>query len=114
MIRVTLACRLATLAVMAMLTAGCGADAAPYFRVFNPVLQGQKFDPKGVYVRKWIPELTALPNKLIHEPWEADVFELAEANMDSNKAYLAPIVDHSRARDRALRAYEQIKKTARS
>ena len=51
---------------------GCGADAAPYFRIFNPVLQGEKFDPHGDYVRRWCPELADLPNRFIHKPWEAD------------------------------------------
>ena len=51
--------------------AGSGADAAPYFRIFNPVLQGEKFDPQGLYIRKWCPELSTLPDRLIHEPWES-------------------------------------------
>jgi deoxyribodipyrimidine photo-lyase len=59
--------------------AGCGADAAPYFRVFNPVLQGQKFDPDGSYVRRWVPELAGLPAPLIHRPWSATPIELASA-----------------------------------
>ena len=61
--------------------AGSGADAAPYFRVFNPVLQGEKFDPDGVYVSKWVPELARLPAKLIHQPWEASPMELAAARL---------------------------------
>lgn len=80
---------------------GCGADAAPYFRIFNPVLQGLKFDPDGVYVRKWVPELADLPNKQIHAPWEAD---------RPVAGYPAPIVDHKMARDRALAALAEIKK----
>lgn len=79
--------------------AGCGADAAPYFRIFNPVLQSQKFDPAGIYIRQWIPELAHLPNKLIHQPWTAGGLQ-----------YPKPIVDHSYARARALKLYKSIKK----
>jgi deoxyribodipyrimidine photo-lyase len=84
--------------------AGCGADAAPYFRVFNPVLQGEKFDPEGAYVRRWIPELANVPNEYIHRPWEAK-----GAKPDS---YPGPIVDHLVARDRALEAFARIKNGA--
>ena len=80
--------------------AGCGADAAPYFRIFNPVLQGEKFDPEGTYVRKWLPELQDLPNSHIHKPWE-----LAEPP----QSYPQPIIDLSAGRRRALEAYETIK-----
>ncbi len=83
-------------------TAGCGADAAPYFRVFNPVLQGDKFDPKGVYVRRWIPELADIPDTHIHKPWEAGV--------ELKGQYPAPMVDHGQARQRALAALADIKK----
>ncbi len=79
--------------------AGSGADAAPYFRIFNPVTQGQKFDPDGAYVRQWIPELSKLPGKRIHAPWECD----------EKLAYPAPIVDHSEARKRALDGFAKIK-----
>ncbi|RJF65450.1 cryptochrome/photolyase family protein [Rhodopseudomonas palustris] len=85
--------------------AGCGADAAPYFRVFNPVLQGEKFDPAGEYVRRWVPELAALPNKFIHQPWSATPVELAAAGVTLDGNYPAPIVDHKVARQRALAAY---------
>jgi deoxyribodipyrimidine photo-lyase len=81
--------------------AGCGADAAPYFRVFNPVLQGLKFDPDGVYVRQWVPELRDLPTAFIHKPWEAP---------SPPGRYPKPMVDHGVARDRALEAYKRIKK----
>jgi len=87
--------------------AGCGADAAPYFRIFNPVLQGEKFDPDGVYVMKWVPELAKLPRKLIHQPWEATPMELAAAGITLGKTYPAPIVDHKAARERALTAYRK-------
>jgi deoxyribodipyrimidine photo-lyase len=89
--------------------AGCGADAAPYFRVFNPILQGEKFDPDGVYIRRWVPELTQLPNGMIHQPWTATPLELASAGIDSGKTYPAPIVDHKMGRERALAAYASIR-----
>ena len=85
--------------------AGSGADAAPYFRVFNPVLQGEKFDPGGVYVARWLPELALLPPKLIHQPWEATPMELAAAGVTLGKTYPQPIVDHRAGRERALAAY---------
>ena len=79
--------------------AGCGADAAPYFRVFNPILQGEKFDPCGDYVRRWVPELKSIPLKWIHKPWKAPADILGKCD------YPAPIVDHAKARDRALEAF---------
>jgi deoxyribodipyrimidine photo-lyase len=85
--------------------AGSGADAAPYFRVFNPILQGEKFDPDGVYVSKWVPELAGLSPKLIHQPWEATPMELTAAGVTLGKTYPEPIVDHKTARARALAAY---------
>ena len=85
--------------------AGSGADAAPYFRVFNPILQGEKFDPDGAYVSKWVPELARLPAKLIHQPWESTPMELAAAGVTLGKTYPEPIVDHKAARARALAAY---------
>jgi len=91
--------------------AGCGADAAPYFRVFNPILQGEKFDPDGVYVRRWVPELAALPTGLIHRPWCAGPLELKGAGVDLGKTYPDPIIDHRIGRERALKAYAQIRAT---
>ncbi|MGJ3230463.1 MAG: cryptochrome/photolyase family protein [Oceanicaulis sp.] len=93
-------------------TAGSGADAAPYFRIFNPVSQGQKFDPDGDYVRKWIPELAKLPKRFIHAPWTADRDTLAKAGIVLGKDYPEPIVDHGEARKRALAAFEKIKDAA--
>ena len=89
--------------------AGCGADAAPYFRIFNPVLQGEKFDPNGDYVRRWVPELAKLPTHLIHRPWDASPLELAEAGVRLGETYPKPIVDHGAARARALAALASIK-----
>jgi deoxyribodipyrimidine photo-lyase len=89
--------------------AGSGADAAPYFRVFNPILQGEKFDPDGAYVARWVPELKHLPPPLIHKPWEATPMELASANITLGKTYPAPIVDHKAARERALAAYKKMR-----
>ena len=89
--------------------AGCGTDAAPYFRIFNPVLQGKKFDPEGAYVRRWIPELAELPNDVIHEPWKASEPLLADAGIELGNHYPRPIVDHGAARDHALAAYQAIR-----
>ncbi len=89
--------------------AGSGADAAPYFRVFNPILQGEKFDPQGVYVRRWVPELAQLPDNLIHHPWTATPLELASAGVTLGKNYPEPIVDHKAGRERALAAYAKVR-----
>ena len=90
--------------------AGCGADAAPYFRIFNPVSQGEKFDPNGNYVRRWVPELSRLPAEWIHKPWEAPTNVLAEAGVKLGMTYPEPIVDHHTARIRALAALAKLKK----
>ena len=90
--------------------AGCGSDAAPYFRIFNPVLQGTKFDPNGDYIRRWVPEIAALPAPDIHAPWEAPELLLAEANVRLGKTYPLPIVDHASARARALAAFASIRR----
>ncbi|MEM5472656.1 deoxyribodipyrimidine photo-lyase [Hoeflea sp. AS60] len=92
--------------------AGSGADAAPYFRIFNPVLQGEKFDPDGDYVRTFVPELEKMPSKFIHKPWNAPQKVLEEAGVRLGDTYPNPIVDHMLARDRALAAYQQIKDAA--
>lgn len=87
---------------------GCGADAAPYFRIFNPVLQGEKFDPHGEYVKKFIPELKNLPNQLIQKPFEASPLELKLAGITLGKEYPFPIVNHNDARERALNALKKV------
>jgi deoxyribodipyrimidine photo-lyase len=92
--------------------AGSGADAAPYFRIFNPVLQGQRFDKAGHYVRRWCPELTPLPDKLIHQPWAAKPAELDALGITLGRDYPAPIVDLKTSRNEALAAFEQLKQRA--
>jgi deoxyribodipyrimidine photo-lyase len=89
--------------------AGSGTDAAPYFRIFNPVLQGQKFDPGGDYVRTWVSELQTLPVPDIHAPWQAPPAMLAAANVALGRTYPAPIVDHAAARTRALEAFKTVR-----
>ena len=89
--------------------AGCGADAAPYFRIFNPTAQGERFDPDGAYVRRWLPELAALPTAVIHQPWTAPPAMLAMAGVRLGATYPRPIVDHGDARKRALAAYAGLK-----
>lgn len=92
--------------------AGSGADAAPFFRIFNPVSQGEKFDAQGRYVRRWVPELAGLPDAFIHKPWEADRETLRKAGVTLGKTYPRPIVDHKQARERALEAWNEIKDAA--
>ncbi len=89
--------------------AGCGADAAPYFRIFNPVKQSERFDARGDYIRKWVPELRRLPTEWIHRPWDAPQSVLADAGIQRGAAYPLPIVDHRFARERALNAYAQLR-----
>jgi deoxyribodipyrimidine photo-lyase len=85
-------------------SAGCGYDAAPYFRIFNPVIQGQRFDSQGNYIRRWVPELSGLEPKWIHRPWQAPTAKLAAAHLQIGKDYPAPIVEHAASRERALAA----------
>lgn len=92
-------------------TAGCGADAAPYFRIFNPVLQGEKFDPDGAYVAAWLPELARLPARWIHKPWLAPSPVLSAAGVAIGRHYPPPLVDHGAARDAALEAYSAMRGT---
>ncbi len=89
--------------------AGSGADAAPYFRIFNPVRQGERFDADGAYVRRWCSELNALPNRLIHQPWAAKAMALDALGVRLGRDYPAPIVDLKTSRDEALAAFEQLK-----
>ena len=86
--------------------AGCGADAAPYFRIFNPVLQSRKFDPEGIYIRRFVPELASLNNETIHAPWETT----NAASIYNKINYPKPIINHSEARSKALNYYSQLKK----
>ena len=88
--------------------AGSGADAAPFFRIFNPMLQGAKFDAKGDYVRRWVPELAKLGAADIHQPWAASTSALKMAGVELGVTYPHPIVDHPAARDRALAAYKRL------
>jgi deoxyribodipyrimidine photo-lyase len=93
-------------------TAGTGTDAAPYFRVFNPVLQGRKHDPEGAYVRRWVPELARVPGGLVHEPWRMPLEVQEEAGCVVGRDYAGPMVDHGWARERALAAYGRARETA--
>lgn len=90
--------------------AGCGADAAPYFRIFNPVLQGEKFDSDGAYVRQWVPELSGLENKWLHKPWKAPDAALRSAGVKLGRTYPNPVVEHGAARERALAAYSALRR----
>lgn len=92
--------------------AGSGADASPYYRIFNPIIQGQKFDPEGRYVKQYVPELANLAAKYIHTPWEAPEHVTLEAGIELGTTYPKPIVDHSFARNRALDAYQRMKEIA--
>jgi deoxyribodipyrimidine photo-lyase len=86
--------------------AGTGTDAAPYFRVFNPVTQSKRFDPEGRHLRRWIPELGGVPNDMVHSPWESGPLELIGHGVELGLDYPEPIVDHAMARQRAITAYE--------
>ena len=88
--------------------AGCGADAAPYFRIFNPVTQGQKFDPDGDYVRRYIPEIAALPNKFLFSPWDAPEDLLVDLNITLGETYPKPVVDLKTSRNKALEAFKSV------
>ena len=88
---------------------GSGADASPYFRIFNPIAQGEKFDKQGRYTRQWVPELANLPDNYLHKPWEAPALTLAASGVELGKTYPHPIVDHKEAREAALGAYGTLK-----
>jgi deoxyribodipyrimidine photo-lyase len=90
--------------------AGCGADAAPYFRVFNPILQATRFDPQGTYVREWVPELARLPSPWIHAPWTASDAELAAAGVQLGTSYPHRLVEHETARTAALAAFAKLRR----
>lgn len=94
--------------------AGCGADAAPFFRIFNPVRQGERFDPEGTYVRHWVPELAALPNKHLNRPWLAPANVLEAAGIQLGYTYPEPLVDLKASRKNALAAFDRIRKHASS
>ncbi len=85
--------------------AGCGPDAAPFFRIFNPVLQGEKFDSQGIYVREFVPEIRDLDTRFVHKPWEAPAEALRAAGIRLGETYPRPLVAHDEARDRALAAF---------
>ena len=89
--------------------AGAGADASPFFRVFNPVTQGKRYDPEGEYIRRWVPELSKLEGKAIHNPWEASPEVLEKAGVTLGESYPRPMLDHKAARDAALAAFATIK-----
>lgn len=89
--------------------AGSGADAAPYFRIFNPFTQGEKFDPDGTYVKRFVPELAGLPPEMVHRPWEAPAERLAAFGVRLGETYPRPVIDHAVARNRALAAVEMLK-----
>jgi len=91
--------------------AGCGADAAPYFRIFNPILQGEKFDKDGIYTKKWVPELKNMPNKFLYKPWELETKYQEQIKVVVGINYPKPIVDHVKARNAALDAFKTIKKS---
>jgi deoxyribodipyrimidine photo-lyase len=93
-------------------TAGTGTDAAPYFRIFNPVLQGKRHDPEGTFVRRWLPELARVPHRYIHAPWEMPDDVQREAGCVVGQDYPLPIIDHAWARERTLAAYARARELA--
>lgn len=94
--------------------AGCGADAAPYFRIFNPVSQGLKFDPDGVYTKHYLPELKKLPGKYLFSPWEAPAEVLKDAGIRLGTDYPHPVVPLKESREKALEAFSMLPKTKSS
>ena len=93
--------------------AGTGTDSMPYFRIFNPTLQGKRFDPHGKYVKRWIPELSKVPEIWIHQPWQSSEETLSMAGIKLGKTYPFPIIDHDMARARALDAYKVTQSTGK-
>ena len=94
--------------------AGCGVDAAPYFRIFNPVLQGKRFDLNGAYIRTWIPELRKLPDQWIHQPWRTPQPVMRSAGIKLGQNYPDPIIDLDDGRHQALAAWKSLHKTSKS
>ena len=92
--------------------AGCGTDNSPFFRVFNPVTQGEKFDADGAYVRRWVPELAKLPDKFLHAPWDAPPAVLQAADVEIGRTYPRPLVGLGEGRDRALAAFKAMREAA--
>ena len=90
-------------------SAGSGADAQPFFRIFNPITQSERYDPEGRYIKRWVPELKDLPKKYVHTPWETPEAVQQRIGFTPGESYPLPIVDHKPARERALAAYQQIK-----
>ncbi|MBL95403.1 MAG: Deoxyribodipyrimidine photo-lyase [Alphaproteobacteria bacterium MarineAlpha3_Bin5] len=90
--------------------AGCGADASPFFRIFNPATQGQKFDPDGRYIRRFVPEIAMLPDKYLFSPWKAEGYVLENANVQLDITYPSPIIDLKQSREAALAAFQSLKK----
>jgi deoxyribodipyrimidine photo-lyase len=90
-------------------TAGCGADAAPFFRIFNPVLQGRRYDPRGAYLRRWLPELAALPDEHIHAPWTAPASVLSASKVALGRDYPSPVLDLAHTREAALAAFHSLR-----
>ncbi len=89
--------------------AGTGADASPFFRIFNPVSQGERYDPDGAYIRRHVPELAKLKGKAVHAPWLADEAVLRDAGVELGRTYPKPILDHGESRQRALTAYRKVR-----
>ncbi|MFN3706556.1 MAG: FAD-binding domain-containing protein, partial [Thermoflexales bacterium] len=89
--------------------AGTGTDAQPYYRIFNPTLQGQRFDPQGDYIRRWLPELARVPNEFIHEPWRMTPMDQLRSNCQIGKDYPYPIVDHAAQKDEMVRRFKAIR-----
>ncbi len=87
-----------------------GCDAQPWFRIFNPVTQSERFDPQGKFIRRYLPQLANLPDACIHAPWQVRELELAAAGVELGKTYPRPVVDHAEARERTLRRYAVVKK----
>jgi deoxyribodipyrimidine photo-lyase len=90
--------------------ASTGCDAQPYFRIFNPVSQSEKFDPEGKFIRRYVPQLAKLPNKLLHAPWLARPVDLAAADLQLGRDYATPVVNHDEARAKTLLRYAVIKR----